>query len=587
MRNWFWIAVVVGCAALVGVATCGPDDAPTGGVNDYLDNLSDWEEFSPPQEDDSSVSEVRTFDSFTGQNDETYGCISRQASLTATPDDVAIYSPDSEILYLGSLLTGQGYVGGIGTLEELPIRQRAPLTISIDLLAENNTRVVENPDLSTVKQAIGGLIEEATNTGLVAGANISSTIRESHSVEQGALSIGLSARYMNASVKANLETSRSDEQTSLQIHFLHRMFTVSMVLPQTPGELFSDQFTQARLDEQVAAGRIGPDNVPVYVSSIVYGRMLVATMTSSSSQKEMEAALKASYDAVIAGGEATLTQAQKDLLEKSEIKVVAIGGSAAAVEDMLRTGNLKDYFNTEAPLTTAVPLSYTMRSVSDNAIAAVSETTSYELKQCLDTVYFTDEVEWNNAVEKLSAKIYKLDTTREGMAKCEEISEVVPNGTRVPTMTWMPTNTGIPTEFVLEAKQGELVCEDDEIFGGAASWISIGDVNDREDDDFEVVVKPPTDVDVFAIAITVGDNVVEMGERLEVYDENDILRATFVDCAFAEKPCFDLPDEEQQAFVGIVSGIPLSRIFFDEHIGGDDIAVRDLRFGVIEDLRRE
>jgi hypothetical protein len=581
MRSWFWIAVLVGCAALVGVATCGPDDAPTGGeVHDYLDSLRDWEEFSPPQEDDSSVSEVRTFDSFTGQNDETYGCISRQASLTNTPDDVVIYSPDSEILYLGSLLTGQGYVGGIGTLDELPIRQRAPLTISIDLLAENNTRVVENPDLSTVKQAIGGLIEEATNTGLVAGANISSTIRESHSVEQGALSIGLSARYMNASVKANLETSRSDEQTSLQIRFLHRMFTVSMVLPQTPGELFSDQFTQARLDEQVAAGRIGPDNVPVYVSSIVYGRMLVATMTSSSSQKEMEAALKASYDAVIAGGEATLTQAQRDLLEESEIKIVAIGGSAAAVEQMLRTGNLKDYFNIEAPLTTAVPLSYTMRSVSDNAIAAVSETTSYELKECLDTVYFTDEVEWNNAVEKLSATIYKLDTTRERMAQCEEISTVMPNAPVGLTMTWMPTNTEIPTEFVLRAFQGTgLVCEDQEFdVGGRENWISIGDVDNYSNDDFEVEVNPPPDVAVFAIAITVGDNVAESSEKLEVYDENDILRAT-IDSNLPERP---------QAFVGIVSGIPLSRIFLDESSsGGDDIAVRDLRFGVIEDLRRE
>lgn len=578
MRNWFWMAVLAGCAAVVGFATCGPDDAPSEGVNDYLDSLPDWEEFSPPQEDESSVSDVRTFDSFTGQNDERYGCISRQASLTATPDDVVIYSPDSEILYLGSLLTGEGYVGGIGTLEELPIRQRAPLTISIDLLAENNTRVVENPDLSTVKQAIGGLIEEATNTGLVAGANISSTISESHSVEQGALSIGLSARYMNASVKANLETSRSDEQTSLQIRFLHRMFTVSMVLPQTPGELFSDEFTQARLDEQVAAGRIGPDNVPVYVSSIVYGRMLVATMTSSSSQNEMEAALKANYDAVIAGGEASLTQAQRELLEESEIKIVAIGGSAAGVEEMLRTGNLRDYFNIEAPLTTAVPLSYTIRSVSDNAIAAVSETTSYELKECLGTVYFTDEVEWNNAVEKLSATIYKLDTTREGMARCEEISEVVPNATRVPTMTWLPENTGIPTEFVLEAKQGELVCEDDEFFRGAANWISIGDVDDKTNDDFEVKVNPPTDVDVFAIGLTVGDNVVETGERLEVYDENDILRAT-IESNLPERP---------QAFVGIVAGIPLSRIFFDESSSGlDDIAVRDLRFGVIEDLRRE
>jgi hypothetical protein len=58
-------------------------------------------------------------------------------------------------MWLGALLQGRQYKGGIAALEELPIRQRAPLTLAINLLAGNNTQTVTDPTSANVNQAIG------------------------------------------------------------------------------------------------------------------------------------------------------------------------------------------------------------------------------------------------------------------------------------------------------------------------------------------------------------------------------------------------------------------------------------------------
>jgi hypothetical protein len=72
----------------------------------------------------------------------------------------------------------------------------------------------------------------------------------------------------------------------LTAYFVQRMFSVSMVLPQTPGEVFSDAFTSQKLQEQIDHGRIGDDNLPVYVSSVAYGRILMFSFTSTASLVE-------------------------------------------------------------------------------------------------------------------------------------------------------------------------------------------------------------------------------------------------------------------------------------------------------------
>lgn len=396
IRMWMplaglWLSAALGCE---GDKSTEPEAAaPPADVDGYVENLPAWEEFSPrlPDTDepvgDPLVEEVEGEDGL-------YDCTTTPYSLTRTPEAIVTLNPDSEILWPGVLLQGDGHLRGIGSLAELPIRERAPLTVSVDLLTAENNRTVANPTLATVNQAVGELIEIAHNAGHQAGSRIYFDQVTTHSVDEAALRMGFSASYYDVGIKANLAASISAESRTVTASFTQQMFTVSTVLPSSPGDMFSDAFTEARLQREIQLGRMGPDNLPVFVSNVVYGRMLVFSLTSNRSETEIQSALSAIYN----GGEfsAELSAEARALLEQAEINVVAVGGDAASAEALIRTGNLGAYFEEDAPLTSARPISYTIRNLADNTIATVSETTDYSLQTCIP-----EDVEATGAVYEI------------------------------------------------------------------------------------------------------------------------------------------------------------------------------------------
>jgi len=580
MRRGILIALLL--VGLVLVPACGGDDdgsteptPQTGNVDEYMQTLPAWSEFSPPQPsvDEPTGPMEATLDT---SSDQVYVCRTTPCSITQTPEAIVTFNPNSEILYLGSLIQGSTYLGGLAAMEELPIRQRAPLTISIDLLAEDNTRTVADPTLATVNQAVGELISRADATGHVAGSAISYAKRTTYSLEQSMLDIGLSVHYMGASARTQLSYEQSIEQHTITAYFRQRMFTTSVVLPQTPGEFFSDAFTQERLDEQVELGRIGPDNLPVYVSSITWGRIMVFTMTSTYSESEMYAAIEASYDNAVGGVE--VDGEYLDILNSGEttINLVSVGGEADHALQAIRSGNLDDYFASDAAITTAAPLSYTLRNLADNSIAQVAETTTYDMQECSTEIvaYYTDYDLWRNAILDLpDGAVVGQSFARSEIVDAVEINSEPGNNINLPLLLTFPGSaTGLPLDFTIASVNANFTYNDTEFSSSYFPMLSPGDADNAENDDFEIVV---TDVDaplsVYAVGIRVGDNGAESGEYLRVYGESDLLLAEFTS---------GLPDGSGYDFMGVVSAIPIHRMFFNEGSGGDDIVITDPSFGV-------
>ena len=78
----------------------------------------------------------------------------------------------------------------------------------------------------------------------------------------------------------------------------------------------------------MAAGVIGPDNLPVYISEIVYGRMMMFSVTSSASESEIRAAMQASYNTFVGGVSAEIDTKNREVLSRSRIAITAVGGAA-------------------------------------------------------------------------------------------------------------------------------------------------------------------------------------------------------------------------------------------------------------------
>jgi hypothetical protein len=226
------------------------------------------------------------------------------------------------------------------------------------------------------------MIGGATSSGLSTPSSISFKMETYHSEKQSALQMGLSGNYLGFEGSASGSIERNQSETTVTAQFYQKMYEVVVEAPQSPGDFFSEEFTEARLQQQVNQGRIGPDNLPVYVSNIVYGRMMMFSLTSTASESDIRATMQAGYNSIGGSVEANMSAKQQSILSESKIKITSIGGDAEATLAMIRSGDWSQYFTENAPLSSASPMSYTFRNLGDGSIASVSETTEYNIQTC-------------------------------------------------------------------------------------------------------------------------------------------------------------------------------------------------------------
>jgi len=367
-------------------------------VSNYLEALPSWSEFSPPQSSQSPtpigeaeqepdvIMDVDLVDEHGGvytEKDVIFSCQVQPYTLSENPEKIAMYSPDRELVWPGALIQGKSHRDGLGSLLGLPIAERAPIRVSIPVLAsDDNFRTVDRPNQAEVDQAIGSMIGAATESGLRTPSTITFSMETFHSETQMALEMKVSGRYLGFTASASGSYDRNRSETTVTAQFYQKMFEVVVEPPQSPGDFFSADFTEARLQQQVNMGRIGPNNLPVYISNVVYGRMMMFSMTSTASEDEIRATLQAGYNTIGKGVDVELDARHKSILQESKIMVTSIGGDAQATLNMIKSGDWSEYFTENAPLSSASPLSYTFRNLGDGSIAGVTETTEYNIRTC-------------------------------------------------------------------------------------------------------------------------------------------------------------------------------------------------------------
>jgi hypothetical protein len=399
-----WTCLLAAVTLFLIPAGCSDDTTGPGGgdggdpaVAEYLDALPTWSEFSPPLPDQGptpnteaaqvlppdtvNVTQIQDDGRVEVIPNVVFECTQTPYSLRKTPKEIVMYNPNRGLLWPGSLIQGRTHRDGVGSLLGLNIPERRSLQISIpDFPSGSNFREVPNPTQATVDAAIGEMRGDATVSGLATPSTIHFELITSHSEEQLALSMEVSGRYMGFSGAASANFDRNASQTTITAHFVQRMFQV--VVTEPSGGFFSNDFTPEKLQQHVGQGRIGPDNLPVYVGEIVYGRMMTFTITSSATEREIRGTLDAAYNAIGAGAEVSLTAKELRILEEATIHFTSMGGPAEASLSVIRSGDWTQYFTETAPLSSAAPLSYTFFNVADGSIASVAEATEYNLKEC-------------------------------------------------------------------------------------------------------------------------------------------------------------------------------------------------------------
>ena len=366
VRISFLIAIAMSVA-------CG-DAAPSSEISDpdaYLDELPAYPEPAEP------------FDRSTGgaKFDHTGDavCSTTTYEIGDAPEDVIMFNTDPQVFWPGALIQGDSYESGSPLL--IPMPNRAPLNVSVQgVYADQASAFDVAPTQSEVNQAVSSLLAGAVRADIPSTQSDFIDQKEASSLEQSALKLGFSARYLGARVKGSLNYKTNSEQSTVVANATIRTFTVSVDQPPTPSAFF-EGLSAEELQEQIDLGRLDENNLPVYVASVTYGQVMMFSATSTSSMSELKGALSASFSSFAGSAGGSLSQEQKDLLSASEITVVTLGGSEEGVAQMIQNGNPQLFFNGTTVVTSSVPIAYTLKDLQGN-IVKVGESTEYDLTTC-------------------------------------------------------------------------------------------------------------------------------------------------------------------------------------------------------------
>jgi hypothetical protein len=213
-------------------------------------------------------------------------------------------------------------------------------------------------------------------------------LTEATSFNQSMVAVGVALGYANplsgVGAGGNLEssTTRAVRTHSVMVKFVQEMFTVRVAdeqLPQ-PGDFFGQDASMTDLDALSGQGRIGANNLPVYVESVTYGRVMYFSLRSTDvdTAEELRVAMQASGRGL--SGTTGLSQRQREILSEATYQVLAYGGPQAAAGAAIANLDWRRFF-TPTTVTTAVPIAFTVKTLNTREPATIYDDVVYLERQ--------------------------------------------------------------------------------------------------------------------------------------------------------------------------------------------------------------
>ncbi|MEU3877630.1 MULTISPECIES: thiol-activated cytolysin family protein [Streptomyces] len=364
------VTALAGSVPMVEMVLNADGDNKPFSMTSYLLGLEKWEKVAPQVK---GVVRKKVGDpkiSHEQEGGKWYTTTSQKWSLSKTPRYLVLNDPSADVLWPGAFV--QGGPASHGTLTEIVIPERTPIEVSIDALGAKDSKTVPNPNLGTVRDAIRAMVEGKKGP---TGATYSD-VKEANSIQSALLEVDVSASYMGFDGKASGKIEKKHSEHTILAVFLQRAFTVSVVRKSTPSSWFTKSLTREMIKELEDLGQIGKTNPPLYIANVSYGRSLIFTLTTTADSLKAQAAIKASYNG-IAKAEASVRAEYENILNTSRVMIITQGGDSTAISNLIRTGKLEEYFKSVPDMKDYVPMSFTLRTLTNGDLARVGETAEF------------------------------------------------------------------------------------------------------------------------------------------------------------------------------------------------------------------
>ena len=380
-------------------------DTEAESINAYFNNIPDWDNSS-----ETALADKVKDEDFIAYRDENVPakCPLIEKNIVESQVKIISVGTNQGKIWPGALIEGNSLEPGD---IKLIITDRAPITINSDLVINNTFRVVDEPNSVTVQQAIAEMQIEAGNMeeGNQAGAGqMNFKIEEASSFSQSMLAMGVSAGFTEPQSQVGIEgstnvsNSRESKTHTVMARFVQEKFTVRLAddLLPTSADFFGEETTISDIGALESSGTIGQDNIPLFIESVTYGRVLLFSMTSTSvsTASDLSASLDASFADYVEGG-ASLKEEQKLILENSTTKIYSAGGTEEGANAAVASLDWSQFF-VPAPVSTAVPISFTARTLNGNRVQVkINSNIKYEQRQdCQEPSTYNIKITLDKAV---------------------------------------------------------------------------------------------------------------------------------------------------------------------------------------------
>ncbi len=341
------------------------------------------------------------------------GCQLRRVDAVYNPEEFVSFDAGAGLLYPSSLAQGAYVNLGVGALTPLhvPYTQRQPVNLVSTFFS---AQTAPNSTSTDVYTGIGQMIQAAQAAGGITQSTVYFDMKSASSLEEAAAKFKLDTKLFGGTIGATFSSANTQQSNTVFVRFTQSLFTVFQDLrgfTPTQGQ-FNGNLTVADLENLGNTGELGYNNLPTYIRAVTYGRMLIFSVTSTSSKSELEEAVNAVYGKTTVNASAS----QKKTVNDSQMRVFSYGGPSEPAIATIKSGNWQDYFTlANVPLATLKPLGYEVRRLDDQ-LATMSRTTSYTERTC-------------PGVHKISVRmsdVYKharLDIQKSGSTAYDNITE--------------------------------------------------------------------------------------------------------------------------------------------------------------------
>ena len=309
-------------------------------------------------------------------NGKRQSCSTTKYIRTKNFEEILVLNPNSVHIWPGAVLEGGKLRNG--HLSEINL-DRAPGVINFyGMNFPNYEFKLKEPKKAKVLEYISqNLPDEPT----VPIGKTLITSDEADSIDHAMFKVGISAGWIERSAESQFNLDTSKNKRYFYIKFVQPYYTVSFDYPGNSSSFFK-KITLKDIEPYV-----GDDNPPVYVSSVVYGRMLIAIVSTSSTSKDLSANISGTANLqpkLFYAGAFSESELSKKFQQIQRL-VIAVGGNPENVTKFIIDGDIAAYLKDGALVSKksmGEPISYQINYLNSNYTAKIDYTTSYYESEC-------------------------------------------------------------------------------------------------------------------------------------------------------------------------------------------------------------